>query len=165
MKTKFFLLTLLLLPLCLLHGQSYGKLEKRFSKEKPTHEDSIAFRAQAMQKVQSLFYKSELYERNTGNLSNQSYIAQSLPEMFYVEEGDTLDLKPMLGAIAKIQNAKPKQNPQFEFTDQDGYLGKIETTNTKPKMSFLVSLMKAPKRFGQKEELIWQVFLLPPKIE
>lgn len=164
MKTSI-LLFWLLLPGAALLGQSYGTMEKRFVKDQPTRQDTAAFRAQALQKVQSLFYKSELYERNTGNLSNQSYIAQSLPDMFYVPEGDTLDLKPMLAAIAKIQNAKRKQNPQFEFIDQDDYLGKIKTSNTKPKLSFLVTLMKAPKRFGNKEELIWQVFLIPPVIE
>lgn len=164
MKTSVLLLWLLL-PAASLVGQSYGTLEKRFLKDQPTRQDTAAFRAQALQKVQALFYKSDLYAQNSGKLSNQAYIAQSLPDMFYVPEGDTLNLEPMLEAIAKIQRGKSKVDPQFSLTEYAGYLGKIETLNTQPKLSFLVRLMKAPKTFGRKQELIWQVFLLPPQIE
>jgi hypothetical protein len=144
---------------------SYETMEKRFVKKQLTAEDSAAFKTQGVQKAQSLFYQTDLYMRNSGNTSNQVYIANRMPDLFYVADGDTLDLQPLRDAISKIQRSKKYTQPKFKTSEADGYLAKLETTNTKPKLEFFLVLMKAPKRFGDEEELVWQVFLAEPVIK
>lgn len=141
---------------------SYETMENRFVKKQLTAEDSAAFKTQGLQKAQSLFYQTDLYLRNSGNTSNQAYIANRIPDLFYVAEGDTLDLQPLMEAINAIQSNKKYKKPEFKITEAPGYLAKLETTNTKPKLEFFLVLLKAPKRFGSEEELVWQVFLAEP---
>ncbi len=146
------------------HAQSYETMENRFVKKQLSAKDSAAFITQGEQKALSLFYQTDLYLRNSGNTSNQAYIANRIPDLFYVAEGDSLDLQPLMDAINTIQRSKKYKQPKFEVTEAPGYLAKLETTNTKPKLEFFLVLMKAPKRFGEEEELVWQVFLTEPVI-
>jgi hypothetical protein len=135
-------------------------------KKQLTAEDSAAFKTQGVQKAQSLFLPNRLvYAQFSGNTSNQVYIANQMPDLFYVADGDTLDLQPLRDAISKIQRSKKYTQPKFKTSEADGYLAKLETTNTKPKLEFFLVLMKAPKRFGDEEELVWQVFLAEPVIQ
>lgn len=147
-----------------IHAQSYKTMEDRFVKKQLTAQDSAAFTTQGLQKAQSLFYQTDLYLRNSGNTSNQAYIANRIPDLFYVAEGDSLDLQPLMDAINTIQRSKKYKQPEFKVTEAPGYLAKLETTNTKPKLEFFLVLMQAPKRFGSEEELVWQVFLAEPVI-
>lgn len=144
---------------------SYETMENRFVKKQLTAEDSAAFKTQGLQKAQSLFYQTDLYLRNSGNTSNQAYIANRIPDLFYVAEGDSLDLQPLMIAINAIQGKKMYKQPEFKITEAPGYLAKLETTNTTPKLEFFLVLLKAPKRFGSEEELVWQVFLAEPVIQ
>jgi len=147
-------------------SESYKKMENRFLKQGLSAEDSAAFRAQGIQKAQSLFDQTNLYMQNTGNASNQAYIATRIPDLFYVPPGEELNLEPLMQAIQKIQtNQKKSAVPMFVVLPVDGYLGKIESTNTKPKLEFFMVLMQAPKRFGSKEEMVWQVFLAEPMVK
>jgi hypothetical protein len=145
-------------------SESYKKMENRFLKPALTSQDSAAFRTQGIQKAQSLFDQTKLYVQNSGNVSNQAYIANRIPELFYVPEGEHLDLDPLMDAIKKIQSSKTPVTPIFVLRAEKGYLGKIETTNTLPKLEFFLVLMQAPKRFGSKEEMVWQVFLAEPVV-
>jgi hypothetical protein len=160
---------LLIVPLLsggILQGQiSYDALENRFLKQNLSAQDSAAFKKQGLQKAQSLFYKTDLYWSNSGNRSNQAYIAQSLPDMFYVVEDDSLDLAPLMAAIDQIQNRKNYQEPQFKLIQIPGYLAQVQTINTKPQLSFLLVLKQAPKKFGNSSEVVWQVFLAKPEID
>jgi hypothetical protein len=164
MKQAFFTLLILIAFNNVASSQSYEAMESRFKKSAPTALDSTAFIKQGVQKAQSLFYQTDLYMRNSGNTSNQAYIADQMPDLFYVAEGDTLDLQPLRESISKIQGSKKYTQPKFRTSEADGYLAKLETTNTKPKLEFFLVLMKAPKRFGEEEELVWQVFLAEPVI-
>lgn len=143
---------------------SYGAMESRFVKSTPTSADSAAFTKQGLQKAQSLFAQTDLYYRNANNSSNQTYIAERIPALFYVPKGDSLDLKPLLRAIETIQQSKKYKEPKFTINEAPGYLAEIETTNTKPKLAFKLVLIKAPKQFGDQEEMVWQVFLAAPEI-
>jgi hypothetical protein len=145
-------------------SEGYKKMENRFTKRGLSSDDSAAFRAQGIQKAQSLFDQTNLYVQNTGNVSNQTYIANRIPDLFYVPESEELDLEPLMNAIKKIQSSKKQAAPLFVVLPQKGYLGKIETTNTVPKLEFFLVLMQAPKRFGNKEEMVWQVFLAEPVV-
>jgi hypothetical protein len=144
---------------------SYKSLENRFEKKVLTAKDSAAFREQGLQKIRSLFYKAELYQRHKGNLSNQAYIAQSLPDMFYVEEGDTLDLQPMLRAIDQIQKSSSGSEAELKISAAPDYLAKVETLDTQPRLTYFLILKRAPKKFGDREQMLWQVFLSVPVIE
>jgi hypothetical protein len=148
----------------MLNAQSYEAMETRFVKKQLTAEDSAAFVTQGLQKAQSLFYQTDLYMRNTGNSSNQAYIANRIPDLFFVPDGDSLDLDPLMIAINTIQGSKNYKEPTFKVSEFDGYLAKLETTNTKPKLEFFLVLMQAPKQFGKKKEQVWQVFLSEPVI-
>jgi hypothetical protein len=143
---------------------SYDAMEKRFVKKQLTAQDSAAFITQGVQKAQSLFYQTDLWSRNAGNTSNQAYIADRMPELFYVAKGDSLNLQPLREAINTIQRGKTYSQPEFKVSKAKGYLGKLETTNTKPKLEFFLVLLKAPKQFGTEEELVWQVFLAEPVV-
>ncbi len=164
MKTIKLVMLLLVMSNLLAAQSSYDSMEKRFVKRGLTPEDSAAFKTQGLQKAQSLFDQTNLWTQNSGNTSNQTYIANRIPELFYVPEGDSLDLEPLMAAISKIQNSKIRVEPEFKLSKAKGYLGKVETTNTKPKLEFFLVLMQAPKRFGSKEELVWQVFLAEPVV-
>ena len=165
MKKILFIILLTTFTGIVANAQSYEAMESRFKKSAPTSVDSTAFIKQGVQKAQSLFYQTDLYMRNAGNLSNQAYIADQMPDLFYVAEGDTLDLQPLREAVSKIQSSKKYKQPKFKTSEADGYLAKLETTNTKPKLEFFLVLMKAPKRFGDEEEMVWQVFLAEPVIK
>ncbi len=160
---KFYTLLLLLTGISAIQAQSYDKLENRFSREKLTAEDSAAFKEQGLQKVRSLFYKVDLYQKNQGNLSNQSYISQSVDEQFYVEEGDTLDLAPMFRAIDQIQSKV--EVPELRLIEAKGCLAGVETVKVRPKLTYQLILKQAPKKFGKRSEVLWQVFLSVPTIE
>ena len=148
----------------LLVAQSYDQMETRFVKKKLTKQDSAAFIESGIQKAQSLFGQTDLYWSNSGNASNQAYIATRIPDLFYVAKGDSLDLEPLMAAIKKIQSHKNYTQPKFKLTEAKGYLGKITTTNTDPKLEFFLVLLRAPKRFGSEEEKVWQVFLAEPVV-
>ncbi len=148
----------------LLAAQNYDQMENRFVKKTLTKQDSAAFIESGIQKAQSLFGQTDLYWSNTGNSSNQAYIANRIPDLFYVAKGDSLDLKPLMAAIKKIQSHKNYTQPKFKLTEAKGYLGKITTTNTDPKLEFFLVLLRAPKRFGSEEEKVWQVFLAEPVV-
>lgn len=164
-KLKTLVFFLLISP-CFLKGQSsYEALENRFLKQRLSAQDSAAFKKQGLQKALSLFYKTDLYWSNSGNNSNQAYIAQSLPDMFYIAEGDSLDLAPLMAAINQIQTRKNYQEPQFKLTESSDYLAEVKTINTKPQLSFMLVLRQAPKKFGNSSEVVWQVFLAKPKID
>lgn len=165
-RNRLLLLLLLLGTTATLSAQSsYKSLENRFEKKVLTANDSAAFREQGLQKIRSLFYKADLYQRNAGNLSNQAYIAQSLPDMFYVKEGDTLDLQPMLRAIDQIQKSSSGSEPELKISGIPDYLAKVETVDTRPGLTYFLILKRAPKKFGDREQLLWQVFLSVPVIE
>lgn len=145
-------------------SEGYKQMENRFLKRGLTAEDSAAFRAQGIQKAQSLFDQTNLYVQNSGNASNQAYIVNRIPDLFYVPAGEELDLEPLMDAVKKIQSSKKQETPIFVVLPEKGYLGRIETTNTAPKLEFFLVLMQAPKRFGTKEEMVWQVFLAEPVV-
>lgn len=165
MNKQILILMLFLLGGRFIHAQSYDVMEKRFIASQPSPKDSVAFIKQGVQKAQSLFYQTDLYTRNYNNTSNQVYIANRMPDLFYVAEGDSLDLEPLREAISSIQGRKNYKQPKFKTSEAEGYLAKLETTNTKPKLEFFLVLMKAPKRFGEEEEMVWQVFLADPVID
>ncbi len=165
MKEIKLVLLLLVMSNFIAAQSSYDTMENRFVKKRLTAQDSAAFKTQGLQKAQSLFYQTTLWSQNAGNTSNQTYIADRIPDLFYVAEGDSLDLEPLMAAISKIQNGKVQVEPEFKLSKAKGYLGKVETTNTKPKLEFFLVLMQAPKRFGSEEEKVWQVFLAEPIVK
>ncbi|HBF19062.1 MAG TPA: hypothetical protein DDW81_03130 [Cryomorphaceae bacterium] len=164
-KNNFLLVLLLTVSGYGVLGQTYQSLENRFSREVLTSIDSAAFREQGLQKVRSLFYKADLYQRNTGNVSNQSYIGGSVEDMFYVEEGDSLDLKPMLKAIARIMDSSGKHEPKLKVLPSKTYLASVQTVKTHPQLSYFLILKRVPKQFGSSREMMWQVFLSIPVIK
>lgn len=141
----------------------YSSLEKRFVKTELTTEDTTAFRRVGEQKVRQLFDKGRFYNQNTGNTSNQAYVKQQIPDLFYVPEGDTLDVDSILRAIEQAE----LQTPSIELITKPkpGYLGVVETVNCRPEFLFHLVLMQIPKKFGNEREMVWQVFLHGPKPE
>ena len=145
------------------NAQSYDQLETRFYKPVLNEIDSTAFIELGKQKAQSLFYQTDLYLQNTGNSSNQSYIANRIPDLFYVEEGDSLDVG---GLMRQIQSAEVGGGGPvlLRCTESSDFLGVVETTNTKPKFAFNLVLKKVLKPFGDAQEEVWEVFLSEPII-
>jgi hypothetical protein len=139
----------------------YSSLERRFVKTELTNEDTAAFRRVGEQKVRQLFDKGDFYSQNANNLSNQAYVKQQIPDLFYVSPGDSLDVDSILRAIEK---AKQKTQPvELITTPKSGYLGMVQTVNSRPEFIFHLVLMQIPKQFGKEEEMVWQVFLHEPE--
>jgi hypothetical protein len=142
---------------------NYSNLEKRFVKKELTSDDTLAFRKVGEQKVEQLFDKSQFYSQNYSNTSNQVYVKQQIPDLFYVPPGDSLDVT---GLVRAIEQAESKQNGtvKLQTKPRSGYLGMVETLNYDPKFTFYLVLMQIPKSFGKEQELVWQVFLHKPEI-
>lgn len=159
------LMTLIMLAAVSIAGAQsvdYSRLEKRFVKTDLTAQDTAAFRETGEQKVRQLFDKGNFYNQNQSNLSNQAYVKQQIPDLFYVPPGDTLDVDALL---LDIERAKQKQPRAIELSTKpaDGYLGVTETVNCDPKFIFYLVLMQIPKQFGNEREPVWQVFLHQPE--
>ena len=144
--------------------QSYDDMSSRFYKKAPDVKDTAAFRAIGQQRAQSLFERSSIHEKNVSNHANQVYIERSIPDLFHVEEGDTLDVSALMVQIqsAEVDGGGPVL---LRCTEKSGFLGVVETTNTKPKFQFNLVLKKVIKPFGDDKEEVWDVFLSEPLVE
>ncbi len=161
MRTIKFLASLILLTAAIgLKAQSvdYSGLEKRFVKDTPDARDTVAFRQLGEQKVRQLFDKSRFHAQNYSNTSNQVYIKQQIPDLFYIAPDDTLDVNGLLRAIEKAE-ILGDQTIALRTIPAKGFLGLTETLNCDPKFSFYLVLMQVPKNFGKEQELVWEVYL------
>jgi hypothetical protein len=142
----------------------YPSLEKRFVKAEPEARDTVAFRTLGEQKVRQLFDKSHFFSQNYSSTSNQAYVKQQIPELFYMAPGDTLDVSELIRSIeqAKLSHG---QSVELRTEPSEGYLGLTQTLNCEPKFTFYLVLMQIPKKFGDKQEMVWQVFLHKPDLQ
>lgn len=145
-------------------NSDYVNMEKRFVKKELTAQDTAAFRKSGEQRVRQLFDKGNFYIQNSSNTSNQAYVKNQIPDLFYVPEGDTLDLN---GLLEDIEKMKRNHTEAIELSTKpaDGFLGKVETLNCEPRFTFYLVLKQVPKKFGDKEEWVWQVFLHNPQVD
>lgn len=144
-------------------SSDYVNMEKRFVKKELTPQDTAAFRKLGEQRVRQLFDKGNFYIQNSSNTSNQAYVKNQIPDLFYVPEGDTLDINGLLEDIEKMKR-NHLQEIELSTKPEKDFLGKVETLNCEPKFTFYLVLMQVPKKFGNKEEWVWQVFLHNPQV-
>ena len=166
MKNKIVLAILILLAGLSLRAQqqqSYDAMSTRFYKPAPDVNDTAAFRAIGQQRAQSLFERSSIHAQNMSNRANQVYIENSIPDLFYVPDGDSLDVDELMHQIqlAVVAGDGPVQ---LRCTEKAGFLGVVETTNTTPAFQFNLVLKKVLKPFGEAKEEVWDVFLSEPVI-
>jgi len=136
-------------------SDSYQTIENRFTKTTLTKADSLAFREAGYIKAKSLFEYGDVYMSNSGNRSNQAYVIQHVPDLFYVAEKDTLFTDSvMLMVNTIIANERPKPI-KLELTEKEGVLGHVSTNTKKLNFEADIILIKAPKAFGDSEEKIW----------
>ena len=144
------------------NSQSYGDIEDRFTKTELSEADSLAFKEAGILKAKSLFEYGEVYRSNSSNSSNQAYVIQRVPNLFYIPETDTLNTMIVMNQINTIiRNEKPKP-VKIIFTEKQGVLGHVSTDLKKLNFEADLVLMKVPKDFGESQEKIWQVFLANP---
>ncbi len=143
--------------------QSYDAMTSRFYKPAPDVKDTAAFRAIGQQRAQSLFERSAIHAQNASNYANQVYIENSIPDLFFVPKGDSLDVT---GLMHQIQLAEVEGNGpvQLRCIEKEGYLGLVETINTQPQFQFNLVLKKVIKLFGEAKEEVWEVFLSEPEV-
>lgn len=161
--------TIVVFALCLysfgLEAQSYGEMQTRFEKKKLEPADSAAFIQTGVQKAKSLFEYNDVYLQNSANRSNQMYVEQKAPELFYVEKGDTTNLDAVMmqtRAIVQKQNGKPVE---IEYSKKDGVLGHVTTIDTDPVFQADLVLVQIKKSFGSTSKKVWQVFLANPTFQ
>ena len=141
---------------------SYSDMENRFTKSTLTKADSLAFKEAGVLKAKSLFEYGEVYRSNSSNSSNQAYVIQRVPSLFFIPESDTLNTLDVMNHINTIiKNEKPKP-VEIIFTEKEGVLGHVSTDLKKLNFAADIILLKVPKNFGDSEEEIWQVFLSSP---
>lgn len=139
-------------------SESYSTLEYRFNRSAPDASDTAAFINQGMQKAQSLFELGPLYTTNSGNLSNQVYIASGTDQLFYSEEGDSLNTEELLARTSEAESTDGAPI-RFEISESDTYLCTLTTVNCSPQFVFHLILVRVTKTFGKREEEVWDVFL------
>lgn len=139
-------------------GQSYSTMESRFNRSQLTEDDSTAFINQGRQKARSLFDLGKLYVSNSGRSSNQSYIQRGTNNIFYVEEGDSVDTEDILERTSEATSTDGEPI-RFKLEDAEGYLAKISTINSDPPFIFYLVLAQVVKSFGDEEEKVWDVML------
>ncbi|KAB2810075.1 hypothetical protein [Phaeocystidibacter luteus] len=139
-------------------GQSYSTMESRFNRSELTEADSTAFINQGRQKARSLFDLGKLFISNSGRSSNQSYIQRGTNNIFYVEEGDSVDTGDILQRTSQAESTDGEPI-RFKLEDADGYLAKISTVNSDPPFIFYLVLAQIVKKFGEEEERVWDVML------
>ena len=161
-----------ILALCLslvtfcLSGQSnssYEVMQSRFEKEILEPVDSAAFIQVGMQKAKSLFEYNTVYLQNSAKPSNQKYVEKKVPALFYVTEGDSVNIDVVMQkaqAIVEKQSGKPVD---LKFEPKDGFLGQVYTVNTQPKFVADLIIVKVDKPFGRVTKKVWQVFLTNPE--
>jgi hypothetical protein len=145
-----------------LMAQSYGEMQTRFEKKKLEPADSAAFIESGIQKAKSLFEYNDVYLQNSTNHSNQRYVEQKAPELFYLEKGDATDLDAVMiqtRAIVQKQNGKPVE---IEYGKKDGVLGHVTTIDTDPVFQADLVLVQIKKSFGSTSKKVWQVYLANP---
>jgi len=143
-------------------SDSYGAIENRFTKSKLSAADSTAFRESGYLKAKSLFEYGDVYISNSSNAANQAYVIQRVPDLFYIAEGDTLNTDSVMMMVnVIIENERPKPI-KLELTEKEGVLGHVATKTKKLHFEADIILVKEPKKFGNTEEKIWQVFLANP---
>lgn len=161
--------TVFILAICMygfgIKAQSYGEMQTRFEKKKLESADSAAFIQSGIQKAKTLFEYNDVYLQNTANKSNQMYVEQKAPELFYLGEGDTTDLDVVMTqtrAIVKRQKGKPVE---IEYGKKDGVLGHVTTIDTDPVFQADLVLVQIKKSFGSTSKKVWQVYLANPTFQ
>lgn len=143
-------------------NSSYADIEDRFTKTELTKIDSLAFKEAGFQKAESLFEYGDVYIRNSSNESNQAYVINRVPDLFYVEEGDTLNTDSVMFLVnTMIKNEKPN-SIDLTLVDKEGTLGHVFTSTKNLNFKADIIIVKSAKNFGDHEEIIWQVFLTNP---
>lgn len=163
MKSKHLFALIGLTLSVILNGQSYSTMETRFNRAELTAEDSSAFIRSGLQKVEGLFDQADLYLSNSGRTSNQMYIANRVPDQFYVEEGDSLDVQALMNQLSEAMIATG-QSIRLKFTPTDGYLGEVRTLNSVPAFVFYLVLRKMQKQFGDEKKEVWEVLMTRPRV-
>lgn len=149
-------------PLSAQNSGSYETIENRFTKTELSPTDSLAFQEAGFQKAKSLFEYGDVYRSNSNNVSNQAYVIKRVPDLFYVQEGDTLNTDSVMFLVnTMIANEKPNAI-SLTLINKDGTLGHVYTSTENLNFKADIIIVKAPKNFGNSEEKIWQVFLTNP---
>lgn len=144
------------------NNSSYSEIEDRFTKTVLTETDSLAFKKAGFQKAKSLFEYGDVYISNSSNVSNQAYVIKRIPDLFYIQEGDTLNIDSVMFLVnTMITNEKPK-SIDLTLVDKAGTLGHVFTSTKNLNFKADIIIVKVPKAFGDSEEKIWQVFLTNP---
>jgi hypothetical protein len=152
-----------------LHAQSnstYGEMQTRFEKKKLNAKDSAAFVQSGIQKAQTLFEYGNVYKVNADNYSNQAYVQDRVPDLFYVHPTDTVvsldNVMQQVQTIVNNQNGKPVE---IAYEEKFGTLGQVFTVNTDPVFSADLILIKGIKQFGKRSKEVWQVYLTNPTFQ
>ena len=143
-------------------GQSYEQLEQRFVKSDLTAEDSAAFVEVGIQKVYSLIDFTEVHYSNAGNLSNQRYVENKVEELFYVPEGETLNVDSVVSLVRNVMQSRGGDPVKVIYSRKEGMLGHVTTNGDNPKYEADLILVQMPKKFGKKSKAVWQVFMVNP---
>lgn len=160
------LAAVLLLVTHLVQGQSvgnYSDMENRFLKSTLSAEDSLAFQLAGENKVRQLFERSDLYFSNTRNSSNQAFVKARIPDLFHFEDDEPSDLTPLLTAI-ELSSRNDNGPLKLKTEPKQNLLGVVTTLNTTPQFVFELRLLQVAKQFGERQELVWQVFLANPHV-
>ncbi|KAB2816562.1 hypothetical protein [Phaeocystidibacter marisrubri] len=141
-------------------SQSYSQLEGRFNRAEPTELDSSAYVNLGIQRAESLFELTNLYEQNNrrnSNYSMQSRISERIQKSFKDPE---LNDSAVAVMVTKIRRAAPAgEAVHFEHVEEAGTLGYVRAIDAAVPLEFNLILKKVVKNFGEESEEVWDVFL------
>jgi hypothetical protein len=149
------------LPLASQSYNSYSGLEEQLTKKTLTYSDSMAFRLQAEQKVNSLFEYARLYNDSSLSLESREYIIDNTIKLFRI--GDTLSVDKV-----GIQNILGTLDHRCYFNNKTS-IAWLKQTNlfgliyiSSCNVTIPSVLQRSTKNFGTKSKDVWLIKLHPP---
>ena len=144
-------------------NNSYDAMQNRFEKNTLEPADSAAFIQTGIQKAKTLFEYNDVYLQNSTAPTNQKYVKKKVPELFFVAEGDSLNIDLVMQKAQEIVRKQMGKPVELKFESKDGVLGRVSTLNTDPKFTADLILVKVNKPFGKMTKQVWQVYLSNPQ--
>ncbi len=144
---------------------SYGEIESRFTKNKLTKNDSLAFKKSAEEKVKQLMAYSKLYSAPGTGSKTKDIVAKKAEAMFRTNTQtgnvEVIQIDSLLIKLSSLIDSLDLEQPvPLKWIQVEGSFGRYEMENKS--FQFDVILIKAAKNFGRNDEEIWQIYFCKP---
>ena len=146
-------------------NSSYENMQNRFEKIELEPADTAAFIQAGIIKAKTLFEYGTVHRDNYSNRSNQVYVENQIPSLFYDGGADSINMEKVMNQVQIIMKNQKGKPVEIKHEKQMGKLGKVYSVNTKPNFEADLILVYVNKAFGKTTRKVWQVYLVNPKFQ